>query len=286
MSAAPPASGGDHLETQGYCLFGYRFAFRTDERDAARRMDKLYSPYRDESVTSGTVYELVRSSPDAAGWSIHLPDGNTKTASLLQDALYSAEAGICSEVIERVAGQHTIHGAVIYAPGGDLLISGVSGAGKTTLSLALASRGLRVGGDDAALLDPTTNLVEAIPRSFHVDDNSAALLQDEGLILPEEGWRYRFVTPADLGVVKPPPARIRFVFLLESKRGEHPHIEPQTQAEMTAALLMETGRGDFSDVEGVHALSSLVGQSDCYRVRSGPLGETADAIVRIVGRAA
>ena len=52
---------------------------------------------------------------------------------------------------------------------------------------------------------------------------------------------------------------------------------------MTAALLMETGRGDFTDVEGVHALSALIGQSGCYRVRSGSLADTADAIVRLVG---
>lgn len=288
MSTVPPDSSTAPLETRGYNLFGYRFIFRTDEKAAAQRIDSLYGAHRDEPQASasdcGPVCELVRGDPEAeAGeWAIHLPDGSSKHSPLLQDALYSLEVGVCSDVISQSNGHHTIHGAVIYAPGGDVLISGVSGAGKTTLSLALAARGLRVAGDDAAVLDPKTNLVEAIPRCFHVDDDSLALLREEGMTLPEEGWRHRFVTPADLGVVGPPPASIRFVILLESERGEQPCIEPQTQAEMTAALLMETGRGDFTDVEGVHALSCLIGQADCYRVRSGSLADTADAIVRLV----
>jgi hypothetical protein len=133
------------------------------------------------------------------------------------------------------------------------------------------------------LLDPETHLVEALPRNFHLDEHSLSLLKEMGLKLPEEGWKYRFVTPADFGVVNPPPARIRFVFLLEPKRGDRPIVTAQTQAEMTAALLMETGRGDFTDVEGVHALSGLIGRAKSYRVRSGQLAATADAILEIVG---
>ena len=293
MSSAPPDPSTSPLEARSYRLFGYQFTFRTDEVVAAERVDSLYGAHRDESQGSGPtsvstpVYELLRAHPDSetTEWAIHLPDGSSKTSALLQDALYSLEVGICSDVISQSNGHHTMHGAVIYAPGGDILISGVSGAGKTTLSLALAARGLRVAGDDAAALDPKTHFVEAIPRCFHVDDDSAALLRGEGLTLPEEGWRHRFVTPADLGVADPPPARIRFVFLLESERGEQPRITPQTQAEMTAALLMETGRGDFTDVEGVHALSALIGQANCYRVCSGSLADTADAIVRLIEKA-
>ena len=283
MSSVSSDPQGD-LTAQAYNLFGYRFAFQTEEPNAARRVDTLYGAFRDESAPSEATYQLLRSGPEAdgAGWSAHLADGEIKTASLLQDALYSVEVGICAEVMENANGRHGIHGAVVYGPGGDLLISGVSGAGKTTLSLALAARGLRVAGDDAALLDPETHLIEALPRNFHLDEHSVSLLEDMGLTLPEEGRRYRFVTPADLGVVNPPPARIRFVFLLEPERDAQLSIRPQTQAEMAAALLMETGRGDFTDVEGVHALSGLIGQADSYRVRSGQLSETADAIVRIV----
>ncbi len=282
MSSVSPNPQGN-LAAQGYNLFGYRFAFRTEEPNAARRVDTLYSAFRDESAACEATYELVRNGPEAEGWSARLPDGEVKTAPLLQDALYSVEVGICAEVMANTGRRHGIHGAVLYAPEGDILISGVSGAGKSTLSLALAARGLRVAGDDAALLDPETHLVEALPRNFHLDEHSLSLLKEMGLKLPEEGWKYRFVTPADFGVVNPPPARIRFVFLLEPKRGDRPIVTAQTQAEMTAALLMETGRGDFTDVEGVHALSGLIGRAKSYRVRSGQLAATADAILEIVG---
>lgn len=274
----------DNLARQAYNVFGHRFVFRCEDVDAAQRVDTLYGAFRDESSSTELTYQLLRGDAEGEGhgWSAHLPDGEVKTAPLLQDALYSVEVGICAEVMANTGSRHGIHGAVVYGPNGDLLISGVSGAGKTTLSLALAARGLRVAGDDAALLDPETYLIEALPRPFHLDDTSVRLLEEMGLKLPEEGWNYRFVTPADLGVVNPPPARIRFVFLLEPERGDKPVLTPRTQAEMTAALLMETGRGDFSDVEGVRALSGLIGRAESYRVRSGQLAQTVDAIVRIV----
>ena len=271
----------DGLTVQGYSLFGYRFAFRSQEPKAAHRLDSLYSAFRDESAGCEATYELLHNAPEEESWSAHMPDGEVKTAPLLQDALYWVEVGVCAEIMANTNGRHGIHGAVVYGPNGDLLISGVSGAGKTTLSLALAARGLRVAGDDAALLDPETHLIEALPRNFHVDEHSRDLLEEIGLKLPEEGWKYRFVTPADLGVVNPPPARIRFVFLLEAERGDQPVLTRQTQAEMTAALLMETGRGDFTDVEGVRALSGLIGEAESYRVRSGELADTTDAIVKI-----
>ena len=287
MSRVSPDPSGNR-GAQAYNVFGHRFVFRCEDVNAARRVDTFYGAFRDEAAASEAAYQLLRSDAgvEGEGWSAHLPDGEVKTAPLLQDALYSVEVGICAEVMANTGSRHGIHGAVVYGTNGDLLISGVSGAGKTTLSLALAARGLRVAGDDAALLDSETYLIDALPRPFHLDDTSVQLLEEMDLKLPEEGWKYRFVTPADLGVVNPPPARIRFVFLLEPERGDQPLVTPQTQAEMTAALLMETGRGDFTDVEGVRALSGLIGQAESYRVRSGQLAATADAIVRIVsGRA-
>ena len=142
MSAVPSDSPAEHLEIQGYNLFGYRFAFQTEEANAARRVDTLYGAFRDASASSKATYQLLRNSSDAAGeeWSAHLPAGTVKTAPLLQDALYSVEVGICAELMENTNGRHGIHGAVIHSPHGDVLISGVSGAGKTTLSLALAAR--------------------------------------------------------------------------------------------------------------------------------------------------
>jgi hypothetical protein len=270
---------------QTYNLYGYRFAFRTDQPRAAEWLSDLYSG-RTETATgpSDKIYELLHR-VGARGdrqWTIQLPGLDLQVKPSFGDCLARVEAAIATDLCRQINGLHVIHGAVVYAPEGDILISGYSGAGKTTLSLALAARGLRLGGDDIAVLDPASNLVEPVPRCFHIDEQSVALLAAVGLSLPQEALQNQFVTPRHLGVVQPPPALIRFVFLLEAERISVPKLVPQTQAEMTSALLEQTGRGRFSHIEGVNAMVQMVGRCRCHRVWSGELGATVDAVLGVV----
>jgi hypothetical protein len=245
----------------------------------------LYSGRADSTGgASGNVYELWRraGADGEAQLTIQVPGVHVQIKPSFGDCLAGVEAAIATDLSRSSNGLHVIHGAVVYGPGGDILLSGCSGAGKTTLSLALAARGLRVGGDDIAVLDPSSNLLEPVPRCFHLDERSVALLDRMGLALPEEAVREQFVTPQLLGVVRPPPACIRFAFLLESERATAPKLVPQTQAQMASALLKQTGRGHFTDIEGVRAMARLAGRCRCYRAWSGDLGATADAVLRIV----
>lgn len=75
----------------------------------------------------------------------------------------------------RAHGLFQLHGAALRAPGGDLLVAGGSGAGKSTTTLALAAAGLAVTGDDTVLLarrDARPALL-ALPRAFHVGEAAA-----------------------------------------------------------------------------------------------------------------
>ena len=266
---------------QVYSLFGYRFLFRTDTPRAAELIAGLYGGHRrEEGAPVEVAYEVLER---GEGWSVGRP-GETATQPIrsLPHALNLVETAICTDLSKSDNGRHFIHGAVVHGPRGDALISGVSGAGKSTLTLALAARGLRVAGDDMAVLDPSSGEVAAIPRPFHLDDRSHRLLRAEGLRFPEDIFSLDFMTPADFGVAAPPPARIRFVFMLEPERLESPRLMPRTQAEMTVDLLSETGRGYHSHLEGIQAVSRLVGNCRCYRVWSGELAATADALLGVL----
>jgi hypothetical protein len=270
---------------QIYNLFGYRFAFRTNDPRVAEWLSDLYSGRTETSAAScDNIFGLFLrvGAGGAQQWIIQTPRLHSQVRQSLGDALAAVEAAIATDLGQQIDGLHVIHGAVVYAPQGDILISGYSGAGKTTLSLALAARGLRVGGDDMALLDPASNLIEPVPRCFHIDERSAGLLAGEGLSLPQEALQNQFVTPRHLGVVQPSPARIRFVFLLEAKRVSVPRVVPEAQAEMATALLEQTGRGRFSDIEGVHAIVRMIGHCYCYRVWSGELSATAATVIGVV----
>lgn len=81
---------------------------------------------------------------------------------------------------------HSIHAAACAAEDGSVvLLAGQSGAGKTTLALALARAGFGFLGDDTAFLahDGATLDVLGFPDEVDVTDDTAALLPELGHLL-------------------------------------------------------------------------------------------------------
>lgn len=52
-------------------------------------------------------------------------------------------------------GQPVLHGNTVRVPGGDVVLTGPGGVGKSTLTAALLQRGAGLVADDLAVLDPT-----------------------------------------------------------------------------------------------------------------------------------
>jgi hypothetical protein len=269
---------------QRYSLFGYRFSFRTNVPRAAELFSRLYAGKADSRRDATANFYQLLHCPGAAAdeqWRIEVPGLASHAKPTFGDCLYSIEASISGDLTRYDHGLHFVHGAVVYAGQGDILLTGNSGAGKTTLSLALAARGLQVGCDDIAVLNPLDGLLQPHVRCFHIDARSAELLAGLGLELPADALRDQFVTPFDLGMPEPPPARPRFVFLLEPERRQAPSIVPETQAQAASALLLQTGRGRFSDLESVRAIARLTGAARCFRLWSGDLAATTDAVLEL-----
>lgn len=266
-----------------FILFGYRVLFRTNVLRAAELLSALYVGRDDPSFADPAgVYELWHSERTPK-WTIDVPGPGLHEKPSFGEAISAVEAAITADLTRYPHRLHVVHGGVVYGPAGDLLLSGDSGAGKTTLSLGLATRGFRVGGDDMSVYDPAGDTYVPHPRCFHIDARSAELLAGIGLALPAEGMRDQFVTPGDLGLASPPAARVRYVFLLEPERLAAPRIEPETQAQAAARLLMQTGRGQFTGMDGVRAIARLTGGARCFRLWSGELGATVEAVAQLSG---
>jgi hypothetical protein len=272
---------------QRYSLFGYSFSFRTNVPRAAELFSRLYAGKADSRrEAAGNLYQLLHCPGAAADeqWQIEVPGLALHAKPTLGDCLYTIEGSISGDLTRYDHGLHFVHGAVVYAEQGDILLTGNSGAGKTTLSLALAARGLRVGCDDIAVLNPVDGLLQPHVRCFHIDARSAELLAGLGLELPADALRDQFVTLRDLGMPEPAPARPRFIFLLEPERRPVPLIVPETQAQAASALLMQTGRGRFSDLDGVRAIARLTGAARCFRLWSGDPASTASAVLELCAK--
>jgi len=114
-------------------------------------------------------------------------------------------------LMERVEAFTILHAAVLAHQGGALAISGPSGAGKTTLTLALLEQGWTYYSDDFCPLHRETGLVHPFPRSLWVRraQGPEPSYQRPGKVLfPLEGERFS---------VGGPPLPLKWLICLGAK---------------------------------------------------------------------
>lgn len=267
---------------QHFQIYGYAFSFTSNIAYAAKSLGRLFADYGTMSPPADEHNYRITINPDSTnGLVIQTPHTAPRSIQSLDKALQAVEAAITNEICRFEHGLHVIHGGVVYGSDGDLLLIGHSGAGKTSLCLALATRGFTVGGDDMAILDPHRGVLRPHPRCFHIDKTSASMLKELGLKLHGNEINDEFIIPQDLGLRQVRCARLRLVIVLEPERLRRPRLIHQTQAEATAAVLIHTGRGNFTDLEAVQAIASLASQVQFFRLWSGSLAATADAVLEV-----
>lgn len=260
-------------------VHGFAFCLRTNHRESRRSLARLYEEFRVAEASVGAV-QAVLESDGGEGFHWKLED-KTGAEAALPGALWGLEAALCEAAIVFQKRLIALHAAAASQDRRTALLVGRSGAGKSTLSLALARRGLSVATDDVTLIEPDTLRLLPIPRCFHLDPDSVALLEADGLRFPGEWKRSRFLVPRDFGGAAP-AGRAEVVVFITGPREERPGIAPVSQAEMAARLLSETGQSSAANRETVSALSRLAAGASCYTLAPGPLTETADAVARLI----
>jgi len=83
---------------------------------------------------------------------------------------------LLNAALERAPGLAAAHAGVVAHAGHAALVCGESGAGKTTLTLALLRQGCAYLSDEVALVDRDTGMVAAYPRSLGIRSGGLALL--------------------------------------------------------------------------------------------------------------
>ena len=261
-----------------FCVHGFAFRLHTRLADARRLIGGLYRNFAAPNLDGPADEAVVEA--DGLGrfaWRLGTRAGaNTSLAG----ALWNLEAALCEAVIRSQSRCIAIHAATLRAKN-SLLLAGRSQSGKTTLSLALALRGFPLAGDDVALLEPATLNVLPIPRCFHLDERSAALLEACGFTLPEAWRRFRFFGPCDIPKASAVSEHARVLVFLRGPRAERPLLEACSQAEMTARLLSETGKGPLTDPETAATICRFAAGTSCFLLTPGPLAETAGLLAEL-----
>jgi hypothetical protein len=272
------------IVTRRFNVFGYSFGFAALSAPAHQLLNQLYGSF---VVDEADVTNTFRLKAGRAGhgyvWTVSLGSEVVIERPSLGAALSYFEYEVCQRVITQTSDCIVLHGATLSTPQGAAFIAGPSGAGKTTLALALSARGYRVGGDDLALLAPKTGEVRPMPRCFHLDQRSRRLLRALGLRLPAQAARHQFLTPRDLDRSIAPLPPIRLIVLLSAGEGPQPQLIPLTQAETVVRLREEIRWGNYPTLYLLSALSRIAGGTTCYQLTRGELRSTTDLVASLLG---
>lgn len=173
------------------------------------------------------------------------------------------------------------HGAALARGEAVVLLVGESGAGKTTLTLALTARGWLPLSDDVVVVDPGSLHLHAFPRCFHVHPSTAATLIDASLL---EWLGGAGGTTADEVYARPTrwadhaPAPSSIVVVERHPFGPSTSA-PLPYAEAAYALAASALANQLSQAERVRTAACLVAAAaTCTRLHNGDLGGAVDLI--------
>ncbi|TPI74280.1 serine kinase [Mesorhizobium sp. B2-8-9] len=129
-------------------------------------------------IDAGSVFHLVF--PGQQALSIHDGEGRAEIRLHPASKIKWTLLMMVLDAALDADGQHMLHTAGLTLPGKDglVLIHAPSGTGKSTTSLALASRGFGLCSDDVMILNATAQDITAwgMPRRVKVHRNTAAML--------------------------------------------------------------------------------------------------------------
>jgi len=184
------------------------------------------------------------------------------------------------------AGQHVIHAASLLGSSGRgrraLLLSGVSGAGKTTTALALAGAGLQLMADDASFVRLAGGRSEAevwgLPLPCKVHRNTLAMLPWLERLPRRPAARSDGEFLIEVARVHPPsapPAPPALILFLDPRNAEEHRVQPMEKTAALSRLLRENVRAYEPTAESVAgeafaAMAALVRASATYRVSLCP----------------
>lgn len=186
----------------------------------------------------------------------------------LDEILPALKAQLTEDVLAHADYSIAIHAASLACRGRMLLLCGEPGAGKTTLTVALAHRGFGYAGDDIALLMPTGRVM-GVPFAASVKSGAWPLvaglrpdLDDLRIFRRSDDQHVRYLPPAAPPAAE--PLRLGWVVLLRRQPHGPAMLTPLDRIEAMRAILAEaTAPGRRLSAPAFALLAGAMAGAEC-----------------------
>lgn len=198
----------------------------------------------------------------------HTPEDNEHLFSFAQTALLNTLARLLPE-------HHLFHAAALTWQESGLILSGTSGQGKSSLSLALIKHGCKFLSDDIACVDPARNQLEPFARKLNLRQRGLPILNR---LLPKKeiipgSTDMEEIFPDSIGG----PAPLRCLFLLRGF-ADQATIRPVPQHQALLEALQNSHTLVQQPAQALLRFAPLFSRMRCYELLAGDLDTTAALI--------
>lgn len=181
--------------------------------------------------------------------------------------------------------QHSflLHAGAVTTDGQGLILPGVSGNGKSSLTMALLLQGFQYLSDELAVIDPATADLWAFPKPFSLKDPSLfpnLATRPEVWLGPEAGMAHSpvknegydrpvwYIHPEDVrpGAIASGPVPVRYIFFPKFDPEAAPQLQPLTPNQAMRKLLENSVNFSQLDQGGLQLLARLAREAQSFTV--------------------
>lgn len=270
-------------------IAGHGLAVHFADDGAAAAFRRIYARLESAQTAEFTTW----CAPIADGYAFVRSDGSVLLwrggALRAHVVAFFADAVAVGGLFSSVPDVFSVHASAFAWGDGMALISGISTAGKSTTTVALARRGVAIASDERCCV--RAGMVLPFPRAINLRAGGIALLAADAVpgdaggpqlrALERAGGEARAIRLGDLGLRDDPPptAPLRAAFLIAGTAAA-PQAERLAPHEATAMLVpaIQTGARGLDRLALVHRTFARV---HCYRLTLGTPDATAAAIVAL-----
>jgi hypothetical protein len=201
--------------------------------------------------------------------------------------LDSLEWAIMTGILQNTRHLVQLHAAGVDVDGQALLFVGPSGAGKTSLVLSLLLKGWKCLSDEVILVEPGTNRVMPLPRSFHIHSRTLNLFSElsatehESTSMDNRG-KIRFDPATVLSEWVASSSAPAWVIFPCYRPGNCNDLIPIGETEAMTLLIGQTINLLDHGERGLETLMELVRNCRCFRFNTGDIQGASLAISRLV----